>query len=443
MSRLRTALLVLLITGFFAVILAVVLVPDLLMTAWERFGLPPAWLEHLETAIGRAPAAETEGIRLYGVLEATETYVMSELSGRIAAVLADEGDWVEAGQPLLRLDGSETAARLAAAQAAVAAAQAAETAAAAPPSATTLALAAAKVTAAETRLEAARRSLEQTRRRREEPLSLEAEIATTREALPAAQAAVERARAELARLDVLLDKALEDGSREGQYQQRILSLQRQAAQAQVEAAQARLEGLQRRLALLLEQRRQPLLLDAQLHAAEHEVRLAEAELALAQAEAAQAVAPPRPEAVAVAAAQVQAAMAAQRQVEWEQTKLTVTAPTAGRIEKRLHSVGETVAAGEPLFVLMDPRELEVSVFVAVADLPRVHLGQELPVEVAIPGGPRLTAVVTFIATEARFRPGNVLDPQDRGDMVFAVRLRLPNPDLSLKPGMPVDVVLPY
>ncbi|MCS7038541.1 MAG: efflux RND transporter periplasmic adaptor subunit [Anaerolineae bacterium] len=442
MSHLRTLFLTLLITGILALVLAFVLVPDALATVWERLGLPPTWFERIETALGRAPVTEPGGIRLYGVLEATETYVMSELSGRIAEVWADEGDWVEAGQPLLRLDGSETAARLTAAQAAVAAAQAAETAAAAPPQATTLALAAARVTAAETRLEAARRSLEQARRRRDEPLALEGEIATTREAIPAAQAAVERARADVARLEVLLAKAQEDGSREGQYQQRILSLQHQAAEAQVEAAQARLEGLQRRLALLLEQRREPLLLEAQLHAAEQEVLLAEAELALARAEAAQASASPQPEAVAVAAARVQAAIAARRRIEWEQEKLTVTAPMAGRIAKRLRAVGETVAAGEPLFILMDPRDLEVSVFVAVADLPRVHLGQELPVEVAVPGGPRLTAVVTFIATEARFRPGNVLDPQDRGDMVFAVRLRLPNPDLSLKPGMPVDVVLP-
>jgi HlyD family secretion protein len=442
MFRLRAIVLVLLVLGVLTAVLAFVLVPDTLAMVWERLGLPARWLVALETVTGRAPAATSGGIRLYGILEATETYVMTEVPGRIAAIEADEGDWVEAGQPLARLDGSETAARLRAAQAAVDAARAAETAAAAPPSATTLALAAAQVTAAETRLEAARRSLEQARRRREEPLALEGEIATTQEAIPAARAAVERARADVARLEVLLAKAREDGSREGQYQQRILSLQHQAAQAQVEAAQARLAGLERRLALLREQRREPLLLETGLHAAEQEVRLAEAALALARAEAAQTSAPPQPEAVAVARARVQAALAAQRQVEWEQEKLTITAPSAGRIEKRLHAVGETVAAGEPLFSLVDPRHLEVEVFVAVADLPRVHLGQELPVAVAVPGEPPLTAVVTFIATEARFRPGNILDPQDRGDMVFAVRLRLPNPDLRLKSGMPVDVLLP-
>ncbi len=439
MSRLFPALLTLLLIGVVVLILALVLMPTALTTLWADLGLPSAWLARVVGAGDRAAAA---AIRLYGVLEAPETYVMSELSGRISEVLVEEGDWVEAGQPLVRLDGTELAARLAAARAAVTAAQAAQAAVAAPPSPTTLALAATRVSVAESEWEAARRRLDQARRHREEPLALEGEIATTQAAIPAAQAAVERARAEVARVEVLLAKAREDGSREGHYQQRILSLQHQAAQAQVEAAQARLDGWQRRLRLLLEQQREPLALEAAWQAAEQEVRVAEAGLALARAEAAQAAAPPRPEEVAVAAARVQAATAALALLEWEQERLTITAPTAGRVQQRLHSPGETVVAGEPLLSLLDPRELEVSVFVAVADLPRLHLGQELPVEVAVPGGPRLTAVVTFIATEARFRPGNVLDPQDRGDMVFAVRLRLANPDLKLKPGMPVDVLLP-
>ncbi len=438
MSRLFSVLLALLIIGIVAVVLAFVLMPTAVTTLWQDLGLPSAWLGRVIAEDGSATGA----IRLYGVLEAAETYVMSELSGRITAVLVEEGDWVEAGQPLVRLDGTEPAARLAAARAAVEAAEAARTAADAPPSPTILALAATRVTVAATELEAAQRRLEEARRRREELVALEGEIATTQAAISAAQAAVDHARAEVARIEVLLAKAQEDGSREGQYQQRILDLHHQAARAQVEAAQARLDGWQRRLRLLLEQQREPLALEAAVQTATHEVRLAEAGLALARAEAARMSAPPRPEDVAVAAARVQAARAALALQEWEQERLTITAPTAGRVQQRLRSPGETVVAGEPILSLIDPRELEVSVFVALADRPRLHLGQELPVVVAVPDGPRLTAVVTFIATEARFRPGNVLDPQDRGDMVFAVRLRLSNPDLKLKPGMPVDVLLP-
>ena len=45
-------------------------------------------------------------IQASGQIEAKETTVASELSGRVVAVFAAEGDSVHAGDPLLRLDDS-------------------------------------------------------------------------------------------------------------------------------------------------------------------------------------------------------------------------------------------------------------------------------------------------------------------------------------------------
>jgi hypothetical protein len=50
--------------------------------------------------------------------------------------------------------------------------------------------------------------------------------------------------------------------------------------------------------------------------------------------------------------------------------------------------------------------------------------------------------VTFIASQAEFTPKNVQTREERVNMVFAVRVKLPNADHALKPGMPADAVIP-
>ncbi len=442
MRRLPSLLLVLLIVAILAAVAAFFLTPARFDALWQQAHLPAAPLQRARTLLGQGAGAAPAEIRLYGVLEATETYAMSELPGRTASVLIEEGQKVEAGQPLLKLDPAEIQAQVAAAEQALATAKAARAAVAAPPTETTIALADSAVAAAQTRVDSARRSLAQAQSDLEQPLDLDAQINQTRTLIPAAQAGIDQARAELARASVMLENARKDGSREGQFTQQMLTHQQAAAQSNIEAAQARLGGLQRALGLLQKMRANPLGLQAQANAIEQEVRVAEAALALAQAERAVVAEPPSRQAIAVADAQVQAAEAASKLAQWQADRLIVTAPAAGRVVQRLIEPGETIEPGKPLFTIIDASALDVRVYVALRDLPRLQLGARLPVEVAIPGGHRLDGAITYIAPEAQFRPNNILNPDDRGDMVFLVKLRLPNPEETLKAGMPVDVLLP-
>lgn len=68
----------------------------------------------------RGPRTET----LTGLVDATEIDVASKIPGRVAEVTVREGDRVEAGQTLARIDGLEVGARIAQVTAAVAAANA-------------------------------------------------------------------------------------------------------------------------------------------------------------------------------------------------------------------------------------------------------------------------------------------------------------------------------
>jgi hypothetical protein len=49
--------------------------------------------------------------------------------------------------------------------------------------------------------------------------------------------------------------------------------------------------------------------------------------------------------------------------------------------------------------------------------------------------------VTSIARQAQFTPRDIQASQDRTNVVFAVKVRLPNADHRLKAGMTGDVVI--
>ena len=131
--------------------------------------------------------------------------------------------------------------------------------------------------------------------------------------------------------------------------------------------------------------------------------------------------------------------AAQQQVTQAQMqKMELRAPIAGIVQKRLVHAGEFVSAGAPIATLVDPTDLKLTLYVPEAGLARVSVGQ--PVAVRADGFPERTfqGRVTTIATQAEFTPRNVQTQRDRQNLVFAVTVRVPNPDQALKSGLPVD-----
>ncbi len=440
-KQLVSILIVILVVGAILFVAALIFIPQEVHQTWLQWGLPPQPLEQLQARFQPAGPGESAQVRLYGTLEARPIHVMSEVRGRAVAVLVEEGDWVEKDQVVIRLDPTDVQAQIAAAEEGLAAAQAAREAAAAGPGPETQRVAQSQVDAARAALANARRNLDYARNVWENPLTLDAQIDQTAALIPVAQAQVDAAQADIHQIDALLVDARTDGSREGKYRVRILEEQRAAAEANLAAAQARLQGLRETLKLLKQTRENPLALLAQVHQAEGGVKVAQAGLQVALAQYAAQTAAPQPEAVAVAEAQVQQAQAALDLARWQQPRLRIPAPASGQVQSRLIEPGEMVEPGQPLITLADTRTMEVWVYVPARDLHRVHLGETLPVEVLAIPGQAFQAQVFYIAPEAQFRPTNVLDPEERGDMVFLVKLRLPNEEGRLKPGMPADVLL--
>ena len=71
--------------------------------------------------------------------------------------------------------------------------------------------------------------------------------------------------------------------------------------------------------------------------------------------------------------------------------------------------------------------------------PKVHLADAVSITVDSFPGETFSGEVVYISDQAEFAPRNVQTVEGRRMTVYAVKLRVPNPDLKLKPGMPADV----
>ena len=372
-----------------------------------------------------------------GFIEGDEVVIASAVGGRVAEVLVEEGDEVAAGQVLVRLDDALLQTQRAEALAAVAAAEAnlARVRAGARPAEREAARAA--LAQAEAERDGALRALEHARQALSDPQELNAQIAQAETDVALAEQELETARADLNQTEMLYTVYDDQGGDV----ERTWSLNVQAARAAVEAAQARLDGANRYLNALYGIRARPLALQAQLHAAEAAAQAAEAAVAVAQAAVDQAEAGPTPEEVALAQAQLHQAQAALGLVDAQLAQLTLTAPISGTVTSRSIHAGETAVAGGTLLTLANLDQVTLVLYIPENRIGQVEVGQ--PVEVTVDSFPGRTFVghVTTIAREAEFTPRNVQTQEERVNLVFAVKVTIPNPDHALRPGMPADAVI--
>mgnify|MGYP001247295709 FL=1 len=137
-----------------------------------------------------------------------------------------------------------------------------------------------------------------------------------------------------------------------------------------------------------------------------------------------------------ALAQAQAALAT---IGVQLKKTVVTAPVDGIVLTRGVEVGETLAPGGVVITIGQLQEVELVVYIPETVYGNVNLGDQVSIVVDSFAGETFTGSVTYISNKAEFTPRNVQTVEGRQATVYAVKLSVPNPDLKLKPGMPADV----
>jgi HlyD family secretion protein len=121
-------------------------------------------------------------------------------------------------------------------------------------------------------------------------------------------------------------------------------------------------------------------------------------------------------------------------------KLTVYAPIDGVILTRNVEPGEFVQPGASAVTMADLAELTITVYVPEDHYGEISLGQGATVTVDSFPNETFAATVSSIADQAEFTPRNVQTVQGRSATVYAVKLKVSDPQNKLKLGMPADVV---
>ena len=130
--------------------------------------------------------------------------------------------------------------------------------------------------------------------------------------------------------------------------------------------------------------------------------------------------------------------AASATVCWQLEQMQIRAPVSGVILELMKGQGEWVAPGMPLLKIGDTTELEATIYLPIADLPSLKMGDTATISVD-GSTSNFEGQVIWIADETEFTPKTIQTRETRTALVCAVRLAVGNPDGVLKAGMHVDV----
>lgn len=146
--------------------------------------------------------------------------------------------------------------------------------------------------------------------------------------------------------------------------------------------------------------------------------------------------------IAALEAGLRQAQAASKEVASLVDDLTLRAPAGGVVLSRLRDSGEVVAAGAPIFDIVDLDKLYLKVYVPEKQIGLVRLGLSAQVYTDAYPGQTFAATIRYVASQAEFTPKEVQTPDERVKLSYAVRLYLDtNPDHRLTPGVPADAVI--
>lgn len=120
-------------------------------------------------------------------------------------------------------------------------------------------------------------------------------------------------------------------------------------------------------------------------------------------------------------------------------RLQIASPISGIVHQILVKTGEIATPGATLIRLIDPTNLEITVYVPASDITYISPGNPVLIQVDAYPDQQFTGRVDYVADIAQFTPSDVQTAEERVKQVFAIRISTEDYDGRLKPGMPADV----
>ncbi|MEP0813277.1 MAG: efflux RND transporter periplasmic adaptor subunit [bacterium] len=344
-------------------------------------------------------------IKISGNIEATERDLSFKIAGRVIERAASEGDRIEPGALVARLDDAELLADAAIRRAELEAARAAleELKAGARPQ--EIAQAAAIVKQADAKV----RELESGAR----PQERETAEASVRQA----QAEVDRLKADFERAEKLFNEGVISGQA-------------------FDAAKTALTVATERLKTAQEQR-------DLVESGPKTEQIDQARAALSQAKESYSLikAGPRAERIAQAEARVKQAEEALSLSETRLGYAALASPAGGVVVSENVEPGEYVVPGTPVVTLAELDKVYLRGFVSETELGIVKIGQVVKVSVDAFPGKTFDGKIVFISPESEFTPKTVQTKEERTKLVYRIKIEIANAGGELKPGMPADAAI--
>jgi len=361
----------------------------------------------------RNPNANVGVLRASGTIEATRVDVSFQIGGRVAEVLAEEGQPLKAGDVLAHLDNKELRAHYNQILASidVVLSQILQ-------QQSTVEMrndvVESVINQSNSQTEAARMTVERTRNgTRPEDIRV-AEALTTQ-----AEADLQRRKSDFERISGLKEKGVAS-------QQEF-----DASQSAYRMAETVVSAARERLALAREGSRRE--------------DLAEAEAQLRAAEAGTAVAEAGRKSVKIERLAVETLRAHQRELEAQldaaRTQLTYTeihAPLNGVVLTKNIESGEVVNPGTPVVSIANIDALWMNIYIPETQTGLVKLGQAVRVRVDSFPNETFNGKISFVSSESEFTPKTIQTPEERIKLVYRAKVTLENTGQRLKPGMPAD-----
>ena len=149
----------------------------------------------------------------------------------------------------------------------------------------------------------------------------------------------------------------------------------------------------------------------------------------------------RPEELDQAEANLNRAVANLKMIKRNLNDCYVTSPSSGFITRKFIETGETAGTMSSLFQVADLSTVELVIYISETELGQIKLGQKAEVSADTFPDKIYEGKVIYISPEAEFTPKNIQTKDERTKLVFAVKVKIDNPDFELKDGMPADAVI--
>ncbi len=119
----------------------------------------------------------------------------------------------------------------------------------------------------------------------------------------------------------------------------------------------------------------------------------------------------------------------------------IVSPLDGVIYSKNFQNNEYVGAGASLATVYDGKDMWVKIYVTEAELGHIKVGQAVDVMIDSYPDKVFTGHISEISNTAEYAPRQSITKNERPNMVFFVKVRLPDENGLFKAGMPADVKL--